>query len=333
MRRLSWYITVIFLIMSAIGCAQEPGTSLIENGGFEDGQTGWDRVWGQPQIVTGVARSGDRCLKVTGGGGLQTKMIPHEDRFIHISVWMKTEDVVRGERPFDKATCQYQWLDEEGKEISHSDFGQTIGTTEWTQYEATVTAIENPKAKYLRVKLFNWNCSGTSWWDDLVVEVTERPEAYVKVPPLDEVEDDRPVVWPMPEVTEPETTPARYDTGVITCTMPADGTGPVIELADAQGPKITEINNAILQSSGNDCIGENPPIHGYDWNRGYAMRYKRAVPFAPENFPAGEEYTEVFRDSPIAYNFSRIWLHNGMGSDSVSGTVRVEGEIERVISF
>ena len=331
-KRCTLPVVAAFVFAGAL-LAQNEGAGLFGNGGFEEGTAGWQRAWGKPQIVEGEARSGHKCLKVVDAGGMKTTPIPYDGGFVYVSVWMRTEDVRRGPQPWHKAVCQYLWLDENKQQVSYGTFGQTLGKTGWTKYETTINAVENSQVKYLALSLVNYNCTGTTWWDDLAVRTAPTTEAYLKVPPLSDVEDRKPVVWPLPEASEPEEVPATCDTGIIQCTTYPDGRGPMVALSSGQGPRIIAIDNAILASSGDDCIGAEPGFHGYDRQRGYAVRYKRARPLDHDNLPAGEEYTELYRSSPIAYNFSRLWLPNTIQSESVRGQILLRGQLDRVLYF
>jgi len=144
-----------------------------------------------------------------------TNFIDVTDRMFEISGWLRTEGVVRGKRPWNLAGYQVTRYDADkkpyGRNAGRGEFARAQGTTDWTEYRTSV--IGKKGLCYVRVQCHLWDCAaGVGYFDDVRLVRKPIPASYFKVKPREEVENDAPVIWPMPPVEEG---PDLVDNGVV----------------------------------------------------------------------------------------------------------------------
>lgn len=308
-RSLAFVCAVCWLLPVAPLGAVEIGAPVIPASGFEGGMGVWKARNGRQEIDTRVAHTGKASLRLDDASTVQTEPLPLNGECWRVSFWMRTENVVRGPQPWHRAGLQIAYLNAEGKETGHRDVGLTLGTTEWTRHEAVIYLDPKAKTHAVRLILMNWNCTGTTWFDDVALTREPIPEAYRKFPPLDQVENQPPRIWKLPPVV-PLTEPAA-----------AEPTSPVRVVSHAMQSRLLPQRPAKVEE-------------GADIQRGYMTRRVRRIGSGPG--PDGwraEEYAETFRGSPIHSWFARLWLANAQDVGPVSYRLRLAGEIARVRLF
>ncbi|MGQ9733033.1 MAG: hypothetical protein ACUVX8_17380 [Candidatus Zipacnadales bacterium] len=289
-------ISLIPLVCSAVW-AQLP-RSLITQGTFTGTLEGWEIGHGNVALDEEVGHEAAGSVRLTQSSILQSPLIPYAQQFLRVAFWIKTEGVVRGKEPWNVACGQVVWYDAERKEVSHQDLGLTAGTTDWTFYEGRYFKEEKEEIAFFRVRLALWEAQGTAWFDEVVVEETEPPEAFRKVPLLREVEDSPPRFWPPPPI-EPWQAPLDVETLQVSF-APEHGF-----FVRPKNPKAPEIRRLDVNISSAEPLGFTES--GLEANAGYYYRY-RTLSEAQSGYPAVEIYAEIFRGSPIFSEFFRVYL-------------------------
>ncbi len=287
---------VVAVLVCALAIAQEYGVSLLENGAFDTDTTSWTGS-GSGMWTDEAGHAAKGCVRFDGPGSLQTDLIPVEGRFLKISAWMKTQDVVRGEQPWHKATFQVSYYDADKKNLGHFDPGSALGTTDWTKYESVAYWEPHKGVEYVRLHIMNWNCQGTSWFDDVELVTAPPTDAYVVAPPRVDVENQPPRIWPQPELGAEV---ASLETDELSIGLHETIT---VSRTDGKGVSLTGISF----DTGTEAASVAAPRMQID--RGFVKRV--AMVNDPDAAPepgTTESYIEVFRGSPIAYLFMRQWM-------------------------
>jgi hypothetical protein len=303
--------------------AQAP-RSLIAQGGFEATTEGWESAQGAANLDGTQAHGGKSSVRLDGPALFQTPLIPYKQEFVRVSFWLKTQDVRRGPQFWNQAGGQVIWFDADRKPINHADMGLTLGTSDWTQHDGILYWEEAQEVAYFRVVMMLWDAQGRAWFDDVVVETAEPPEAFRKVPPLREVENSPSRVWPVPEL-KPATGPVNVGTMEVNFSPDRDF---FIRPAEGHGPEITRVNVTLAG------LAEPPGQEeaGYEAAEGYYYRHasRRA---SRTGYPVLEVYTEFFRNSPILSQFVRLFLANDTAVGQVEVSFRVPENLSRVTYF
>ncbi len=182
-------LTALSLLGAQPGMAAvAPGKELLTNPGFENVQgghcPGWTPLpWGAPGAPDTAAHGGRSAWKLNGYGGITSARIPYAGQEIRVSGWLRTRDVVRGERPWHKAAFQIISLDRNGKSIGHFDVALVDGTHDWTRYERTVRLSGAVAFISVRCHLWGNKTRGEAWLDDLSLEFLDGPRR--SGPPLE----------------------------------------------------------------------------------------------------------------------------------------------------
>ena len=105
-------VVVGICLVGTASYAANESVNLLPNGGFEKGTLqalpGWERMpsgHGR-QLDESERHAGERSLRVSAPGGMKTTLLPYTGGRVRIEGWMKTENIVRGSRPYYKATFQ-----------------------------------------------------------------------------------------------------------------------------------------------------------------------------------------------------------------------------------
>jgi hypothetical protein len=195
------------------------------------------------------AHGGTGSVRLTDAAALQTPLIPYRQQFLRVAFSMKIDNIRRGKEPWNLAGAQISWLDAKQQEVSHTDLGLTVGTTDWKPHEASYFHEAKEEIAFFRVRLMVWDAQGTAWFDDVVVEETEPPEAFRKVPLLSEVENSVPRFWALPEL---QPLPGVLDVGTMQVNFTPDLKF-LIRPADAKAPEVARLD--IRVSSGGHARG------------------------------------------------------------------------------
>ena len=149
--------------------AAEPGENLLTNGGFESGDTTWEK-WGSPEVVSTESHGGTHSLLVRNkNGGASTAVLVEEGKTYTIGIWVK---------------FAAGGADPENIGIGINTFGdetQTImlpftGSTDWEYKELQLTVDSSVQS--LRIAF--WNETGIDYYlDDAVIreKVNMKPAA------------------------------------------------------------------------------------------------------------------------------------------------------------
>jgi hypothetical protein len=318
MRRSIAFLAVL-VGLAATAWGQLPG-SLIAGGGFEGTLEGWEKAEGTAALDEAVAHGGKSSVRLEGAGALQTPLIPYHQEFVHVALSVRTEGV----RPGSKAGADVTWYDAERKPIDHAEVGLTAGTEDWAQHEQRFFWEEAQGAVFFRLSLRLWGTEGKAWFDDVVVEATEPPEAFRKVPLLKTVENSPPRVWPLPEL-QPDK--AVVDVGTMEVNFSPD-LDFMVRSKVSGAPDIPRIDVALAQ------VGEGPGAReaGYEAAEGFYYRHKARVE-SRTGYPALEVYDEFFRGSPILSHFVRLYLANDTAVGRLQLGFRVPQSLSRVSTF
>ena len=307
---------VLTAFASALRAGETIGSSVLPASGFEEGLGGWARSHGRCSIDEAVSHSGSASLRLDDGAAVRTDYLGLDGECWRLSFWMKTRDVVRGPQPWHRAGVQVSMHDAVKARVGkgHFDIGLTLGTTEWTRHERSIYFPPKQGVRFVRVSLMNWNCLGTTWFDDIELVRAPIPETYRKVPLRSEVENDPPRSWSMPALTR--------------CRLPSV----TAEYAAATDPMPIRVLSHEFEGTG-VRLGQSRE-EGVDIDRGYMVRHVRRWADGPG--PDGlrfERYDEFFRGNPVRSFFPRLWLGDGEAAGVLRQRVLIRGEVAKVRVF
>ena len=309
---------VLSLALSTATLAQAPlPRSLITQGGFDGTLDGWERAHGTVELDAEAGHDAAGSAKLTDGSKLQTPLIPYTHPFVRVELWMKTEGVERGPEPWNQAGGQVVWYDAERNELGHRDIGLTVGTTDWTRHGAELFWEEKEGVAFFRVCLMLWDAKGTAWFDDVTVEATEPPDAFLKVPLLGQVENDQPRIWSVPPLLDAE---GAVDMGPIEVNFTRKRDF-MIQPADPAAPTVSRLD--VSMAGVPEDMGYTEV--GWEAQTGWHYRYKSLME-SETGYPALEVYGEAFRGSPIVSCFMRLYMlaESKVGQFKVSFSIPAE---------
>jgi len=176
-------VTGIWLV-GGISFGADGREDLIANGGFEESTSetcpGWKRLSrGQGVgLDDAVKRSGKKSLRVSSHGGVRSQLVRYCGGRVRVAGWMKTENVVRGERAWNKAALQLIAYDENQKPAGHFDIALVEGTHDWTRHERTV--LLSREVAHIAVHCHIWGAKarGTVWFDDISLELLDDAKTF-----------------------------------------------------------------------------------------------------------------------------------------------------------
>ncbi|MFW6438351.1 MAG: hypothetical protein ACOCZ7_04980, partial [Armatimonadota bacterium] len=298
--------------------------------GFEEGLVPFEVSWGNAEIATDAAHSGEASVRMEDGGAIVLPDIPYErGQQFRLSYWMRTEDIVRGERPWHRAGAQVQYTYPDGTG-GHFDIGLTVGTTDWTRYERVIAFTTKQVPESFSIVLQNWRATGVCWFDD--VQLVELPpiELDPRIPPRDEAEDRPPRVWPMPPVVDG---PSAIDNGITAMSFGESGLLQSVGRAEGgpvAGPLSVSavVDGAELRSQTMDAA-----MDGYDSMRGWMTRRRTVLGGSEDAFPRIEVFTEQFAGSPIVTVFARLWLANGSQVEDLEIAFELPETLDQALYF
>jgi len=91
---------------------------------------------------------------------------------------MKTEEVVRGERSWNKAALQLIAYDENGDSAGHVDIALVEGTHDWTHHERTVLLSRDVARVAVHCHIWGEKARGTVWFDDISLEFLDDTKTF-----------------------------------------------------------------------------------------------------------------------------------------------------------
>lgn len=154
-----------------------PHVNLIKNPGFEKGSSEWKTDPARWQVVSDVSHSGRHSLRIENDDKasytLASQPIPCvTERVYRMKVRIRTDGV---EGADSGATICLEWYNKEGQYLGGSYPPGIKGTNEWTLLEANSKLIPEDAATMRAVVYLRQGCTGTAWFDDVSVELTEEP--------------------------------------------------------------------------------------------------------------------------------------------------------------
>ena len=165
--------------LSALVCvAAEP---LPKNAGFEtpdakgDGAADWSLYWnGMWSVKRGEGRNGTAALVCAdvGKGGWTTQWVDVEPgRAYRVEGWVRTEGVE------GNGVCiDFSWHDAYGTRIgTAATQPRVMGTTAWTKVSLVAFVPSSAAKRCLLGTPVTGNTKGKAWFDDLRIELQERP--------------------------------------------------------------------------------------------------------------------------------------------------------------
>jgi len=151
-------------------------TTLPLNGDFERGDENW--IMYGAEVTTDVSHSDYGSVHISNSSAVWSSCdqyfeIPEGAERLTLSGWIKTENVIQGENPWESAQLSYEYFD---SSFSHLDpypdvTAQVKGTTEWTHYTKSYSLLNSAYALKLTAAL--GNATGDVWFDDLSVTFTD----------------------------------------------------------------------------------------------------------------------------------------------------------------
>ncbi len=167
--------TVTFTVTDALGLADPTpasrvvtvtGSTLLTNGGFEDGQVGWTNWSSTSRFVTPLSPyAGAFALQIDAGSS---------NRYVYqtvpatAGVSYTVSFALRTALTTSVGRGRIEWLNSSGSKIESLYFGDTTGTTPWTVQSTTQTAPSG--TAQLRVFCYvTSGGSGSAWFDAVEV--------------------------------------------------------------------------------------------------------------------------------------------------------------------
>lgn len=148
----------------------------LKNPGFEEEMEAW-MPWGADVALSStVKHNGNASLKIAQEnpawmGATQTLELPSGINKVTLSGWIKTENVVQGANPWEKVICKIVFKDPSGGSISEPVAVEVIGTKDWKYFAKSFSVPA--KTKSVEVICAFGNCTGTAYFDDLVLNDKE----------------------------------------------------------------------------------------------------------------------------------------------------------------
>lgn len=143
---------------------------LFSNGNFENGNSSWH---GTVNLSNTVKKEGNTALFLNSStkiwvGADQQFSIPPDSKSVTISGWLKSENIVQGENPWNNGLLNVEFT-KDGKNKTANDESVTFisGTKDWQKYSKTFNL--NESTKFLRIMIALGFASGTLYADDIQV--------------------------------------------------------------------------------------------------------------------------------------------------------------------
>jgi hypothetical protein len=159
---------VVFVLFSLFfSVSAQAGLS---NGDFENGTMGWNswggRAWSQhKQEGEGAAMIANAQAKWSGIH--QEVVIADSARLLGLGGWIRTDTVVGGKKPWERARISIEFLDDQGERIGDypPSLGDVEGTTPWQSFWREFAIPQNTKK--IKVVCALGNATGTAYFDNL----------------------------------------------------------------------------------------------------------------------------------------------------------------------
>jgi hypothetical protein len=156
---------------ATISSSSNDSDNWLKNSGFETDMENWV-PWSPDVSVSKTAHSGSNSLKISQEnpqwmGATQYLDLPAGKNKVTLSGWIKTENVVQGANAWEKVITKIVFKDASGATISEGVAVEIIGTKDWKYFAKTFPVPA--KTKSLEAICAFGNCTGTAYFDDLVL--------------------------------------------------------------------------------------------------------------------------------------------------------------------
>ena len=159
--RFSNTLALIALMSVCVAQGGDRPFSLVANGGYEKGLSGWNTSSKTVSVVPSPA--GGNCLEIKGpSGASQDVYVGPKPRTFTVAVDLKARDIAP-EKASYAYVAVYQ-LNLQGEMVAFHDFIQLRKTADWNRYSYTFDLAPGAETVSLRAGIFN--ATGTAWFDN-----------------------------------------------------------------------------------------------------------------------------------------------------------------------
>jgi hypothetical protein len=155
--------------------------NILTNGGFESGDSGWNKWWGL-EIDKAEKHSGEASCRVVAQsnawrGTTQIIACPEGAKKLKITGWIKTKDITPNGEPWNNARISVKFMKTEDNQDEENYVGEKYppavgeakGTTDWKEYSRTYNIPAG--CNYLDIGAMCGQAIGTAWFDDIVATI------------------------------------------------------------------------------------------------------------------------------------------------------------------
>lgn len=171
-------VTMVLAVTVSAAPADVPvGTNLLKNAGFEQGSLHWSTNPAKWQVVSDVAYSGKQSLRISNDDRasytLASTPVPCvPDRVYRLTARIRTENV---EGTDSGATMCVEWYNKWDEFLGGWYPAGIKGTNDWTLFTSN-SRLTPPDAVTMRAVVYlRQGCTGTAWFDDVSIELTDEP--------------------------------------------------------------------------------------------------------------------------------------------------------------
>jgi len=158
----------------------------IINGNFENGLDDWNHYKGA--AIDGGGFRNSKSLRIVSQtndewiGVYQDVLIPKNAKVVDVEGRMKTKNVVRGEKSWENAQINIDFLDNMGNHIDPyvDNVASKEGSVDWAFYRQRYTVRQGDNPVKLRIECALGNAKGEAWFDD--ISVVFKDENYQPLP-------------------------------------------------------------------------------------------------------------------------------------------------------
>lgn len=151
--------------------SSNPNTEEFTNGNFENGTSSWR---GAVNLSNTIKKEGNTALVLTSSskdwvGVDQIFNVPKEAKSVTITGWLKSENIVQGENPWNNGLLNVEFsTDGKNKTANDESITFVTGTKDWQQYSKTFNLPKDTQK--LRLMIALGFATGTLYADDIQVK-------------------------------------------------------------------------------------------------------------------------------------------------------------------
>lgn len=151
--------------------SSNPNTEEFINGNFENGTSSWR---GAVNLSNTIKKEGNTALVLTSSskdwvGVDQIFNVPKEAKSVTITGWLKSENIVQGENPWNNGLLNVEFsTDGKNKTANDESITFVTGTKDWQQYSKTFNLPKDTQK--LRLMIALGFATGTLYADDIQVK-------------------------------------------------------------------------------------------------------------------------------------------------------------------